>query len=136
MEFQRAKRSPIWEHFERQDGKAKCKLCSNMYAYHGGTTNLREHLKRCHPETQAKEKESKESAVSTSAGTRRIDSFAVSTAVKKCSIRSQPSACPRAFSGLLLFFLLELFSLSRPALFWLTHQIMSFGMAIHYGEEA
>ena len=55
-----------------------------MYAYHGGTTNLREHLKRCRSETQAKEKESKKSAVSTSAGTRRIDSVAVSTAVKKC----------------------------------------------------
>lgn len=84
MEFQRAKRSPIWDHFERQDGKAKCKLCLNAYAYHGGTTNLREHLRRCHPETQPKQNASQNSD-NTSAGTKRINSFAVSTTEKKCS---------------------------------------------------
>ena len=37
MNFHQVKRSPIWEHFVHQDGKAKCKMCSNSYVYHGGT---------------------------------------------------------------------------------------------------
>ena len=51
MDFQRAKRSFVWEHFARK-GKdsARCKLCHKDFAHHGATTNLKEHLRCIHKE--------------------------------------------------------------------------------------
>ena len=51
-DFQRAKRSTVWESFERVTKEAICKLCRKELAYYGGTTNLKEHLRRVHPEKQ------------------------------------------------------------------------------------
>ena len=51
----RTSRSDVWQWFVKQspgsDGKqtAKCKECGKQYAFHGGTSNLLEHLKRKHP---------------------------------------------------------------------------------------
>lgn len=46
-------RSDVWEHYELVEGgkKVKCLLCNppKEIAYHGGTTNLREHLASQHP---------------------------------------------------------------------------------------
>lgn len=51
----RGTRSDVWEFFVKEnpvgDGKAtvKCTVCGKSYAYHGGTSNLYEHLSRKHP---------------------------------------------------------------------------------------
>ena len=45
----RAKRSGVWEYFEKTDSKhVKCSVCSKSFAYHGGTSNLRSHLADVH----------------------------------------------------------------------------------------
>ncbi|XP_074604103.1 E3 SUMO-protein ligase ZBED1-like [Brevipalpus obovatus] len=43
--------SVVWEYFVRVGNgeKARCRLCSNLYRTSGGSTNLRKHLKNCHP---------------------------------------------------------------------------------------
>ena len=43
--------SDVWNHYEKlQDAKrVKCMLCSKELAYHGGTSNLRDHLLKIHP---------------------------------------------------------------------------------------
>ena len=48
--MKRAKRSVVWETFEEPKNNAVvCTICQKKFAYTGGTTNLREHLKRFHP---------------------------------------------------------------------------------------
>ena len=39
----------VWEFFVKRDKSALCKICNKEYAYHGGTSNLRDHLTRAHP---------------------------------------------------------------------------------------
>ena len=48
---QQDNRSDVWTWFVKCDGrkKAKCNLCGKELAFHGGTTNLREHLSAKHP---------------------------------------------------------------------------------------
>lgn len=44
--------SDVWEFMEKieaADDKVKCQLCSKILAFHGGTSNLREHLLAKHP---------------------------------------------------------------------------------------
>ena len=43
--------SDMLEFFEKnaEAKKAKCRLCSEELAFHGGTTNLRDHLLKVHP---------------------------------------------------------------------------------------
>ena len=43
---QQDSRSDVWTWFVKCDGrkKAKCNLCGKKLAFHGGTTNLQEHL--------------------------------------------------------------------------------------------
>ena len=39
----------MWGFFTRkEERKVACRLCGKDYAYHGGTSNLRDHLVRCH----------------------------------------------------------------------------------------
>ena len=46
----RREKSDVWQFFEKSGPRvATCKLCKKEYAYHGGTSNLREHLTRIHP---------------------------------------------------------------------------------------
>lgn len=42
--------SDVWKFFTKLDGgkQCKCNLCGKVCAYHGGTTNLREHLVAAH----------------------------------------------------------------------------------------
>ena len=43
-------KSIVWDFFAKKNVKSvTCRLCQKQYAYHGGTTNLRDHLTRCHP---------------------------------------------------------------------------------------
>ena len=43
-------KSDVWNFFEKSGPKVvTCKLCAKEYAYHGGMSNLREHLTRNHP---------------------------------------------------------------------------------------
>ena len=42
-------KSEVWEFFVKKDKSALCKICNKEYAYHGGTSNLRDHLMRAHP---------------------------------------------------------------------------------------
>ena len=45
------RKSDVWAFFEKKKGfkSVSCKLCDKVFAYHGGTSNLREHLLRIHP---------------------------------------------------------------------------------------
>ena len=42
-------KSDVWKYFRKTGPKnVKCTLCDKSYAFHGGTTNLRDHLLRIH----------------------------------------------------------------------------------------
>ena len=43
------RKSDVWEFFSKKDKSALCKICNKEYAYHGGTSNLRDHLMCLHP---------------------------------------------------------------------------------------
>ena len=56
--MKRAKRSVVWESVsEPKDGATKCKHCNKEFTYTGGTTNLKEHLRRVHPKVLGEEAE-------------------------------------------------------------------------------
>ena len=42
-------RSEVWKFYERKNTSVECKLCHSSLAYHGGTSLMKEHLKRKHP---------------------------------------------------------------------------------------
>ena len=43
-------KSNVWGFFVKKGArKVSCSICAKDYAYHGGTSNLRDHLVRCHP---------------------------------------------------------------------------------------
>ena len=42
-------RSDIWKYFDKVESKSvTCKVCKQKFAFHGGTTNLHNHLQRSH----------------------------------------------------------------------------------------
>lgn len=46
----RANVSDVWKYVEKVgDKSAKCKFCQKVLAYHGGTTNLMQHVRQLHP---------------------------------------------------------------------------------------
>ena len=45
----RRTKSDVSEFFIKQEKFALCKICNKEYAFHGGTSNLRDHLIRAHP---------------------------------------------------------------------------------------
>jgi len=45
----RRKQSDVWEFFVKNGQKALCKVCNSGYAYHRGTSNLKDHLMSAHP---------------------------------------------------------------------------------------
>ena len=47
--YSRRVKSEVWEFFVKKDKSALCKICNKEYAYHRGTSNLRDHLTRAHP---------------------------------------------------------------------------------------
>lgn len=50
MSRRSAKRSIVWEYFEKKDdGSVICSKCKKSLKFFGNTTNLKEHLKRLHP---------------------------------------------------------------------------------------
>ena len=44
-------RSDVWKYISKDSSSASatCTLCEKVLAYHGGTSNLRDHLLRSHP---------------------------------------------------------------------------------------
>ncbi|CAG9865293.1 unnamed protein product [Phyllotreta striolata] len=48
----RAKKSIVWEHFIKllDEGSVQCTICHRKMKFFGNTTNLKEHLRRQHPE--------------------------------------------------------------------------------------
>jgi len=41
--------SNVWQHFKKEGSKnVICTLCNSKFVYHGGTSNLRDHLQRSH----------------------------------------------------------------------------------------
>ena len=42
----RQTKSDVWEFFIKQEKLALCKICNKEYAFHGGTSNLCDHLIR------------------------------------------------------------------------------------------
>ena len=48
--FQRGPRAAVWEYFDRSgEAEAKCRQCGKCLVYKGGTSSMREHLRRVHP---------------------------------------------------------------------------------------
>ena len=47
--YSRQVKSEVWEFFVKKDKSALCKICNKEYAYHGRTSNLRDHLIHVHP---------------------------------------------------------------------------------------
>ena len=47
--YSRQVKSEVWEFFVKKDKSALCKICNKEYAYHGGNSNLRDHLTHVHP---------------------------------------------------------------------------------------
>ena len=39
----------VWELFVKKDKSTLCKICNKEYAYHGGSSNLHDHLTWAHP---------------------------------------------------------------------------------------
>ena len=74
-ESSRRNRSDVWQYFKKEETEGSrnviCTLCKGKFAFHGGTSNLRDHLQRSH------------SAVSThDSGQPKIDSI---MKAQKCS---------------------------------------------------
>ena len=45
----RCLRSDVWKYFDKVESKSvTCKVCKQKFAFHCGTTNLRDHLQRNH----------------------------------------------------------------------------------------
>ena len=66
-------RSDVWKHFDKTGTKnVTCRLCTKQLAYHGGTTNLRDHLTRVHMDKYKPVK-------------RTDDQLSLETFVRKCS---------------------------------------------------
>ena len=42
-------RSDVWDFYTKGDGKVTCNLCKKDLVYRNGTSNLRDHLNRIHP---------------------------------------------------------------------------------------
>ena len=86
VDFQRAKRSTVWEFFQRGEKKATCTICQKVFAYYGGTSNLKEHLRRVQPDIQPCTEDPVASPLAaTKAGTRPIGSFGVLHSRWSCS---------------------------------------------------
>ena len=54
-----ALKADVWKFFSRiksndKDTKVKCELCSREFAYHGTTSNMRDHLSRAHKDQYQK----------------------------------------------------------------------------------
>ena len=48
--FQGGARAAVWEYFDRRGkAEAKCRQCGKCLVYNGGTSSMREHLRRVHP---------------------------------------------------------------------------------------
>ena len=68
----RHNRSDVWQYFQKDGSKnVICALCKGKFAFHGGTSNLRDHLQRSHAAIYAHDSEQP-----------KIDSL---MKVKKCS---------------------------------------------------
>ena len=83
VKFCRKQRSVVWKHFERNKKHSICKLCGKTFAYHGGTSNLRSHLKNAHQSLWPASDE--DDTERTSARTKLIDTYVVSDSRKVCS---------------------------------------------------
>jgi len=81
--FRRQKRSIVWKHFDRKKNHSVCKYCSKSFVYHGGTSNLRMHLKNKHRNIWPTESEDEEDK--TSAGTKPIDVYTLNKSRRACS---------------------------------------------------
>ena len=81
---QRKQWSVVWEHFEKKKRNCVCKHCGKTFAYHGGTSNLRSHLKNVHRTLWLANDEDEDSErIATK--TKRIDIYVVSDLWKVCS---------------------------------------------------
>ena len=71
-ESSRRNRSDVWQYFKKEGSRnVICTLCKGKFAFHGGTSNLRDHLQRSHSAVYAHD-----------SGQPKIDSI---MKVQKCS---------------------------------------------------
>ena len=86
VKFQRKQCSVMWKYFVRKKKHSVCKHCGKTFMYHGGTSNLRSHLKALHSTLwTASLSDEDEDGEITIAGTKRIDAYVVSNSRKVCS---------------------------------------------------
>ncbi|XP_017477134.1 PREDICTED: zinc finger BED domain-containing protein 1-like [Rhagoletis zephyria] len=73
----RIKISSVWKYFNKSDDKklAKCVKCAREYKTSGNTTNLRDHLKRMHPNIEKDEDEFSTTSSSCRTSSRSVSSF-------------------------------------------------------------
>ena len=70
-------RSDVWKYFDKVESKSvTCKVCKQKFAFHGGTTNLCDHLQRRHGTMYVPESVG-------SSGQKKIESV---LKVQKCSV--------------------------------------------------
>ena len=86
VKFQQKQSSVVWRHLVRKKKHSVCKHCGKTFMYHGGTSNLRSHLKALHSTLwTASLSDEDEDGEITIAGTKRIDAYVVSNLRKVCS---------------------------------------------------
>ena len=52
----RHNRSDVWQYFKKEGSiNVICTLCKGKFAYHGGTSNLQDHLQRSHSAVYARD---------------------------------------------------------------------------------
>ena len=85
VKFKRKQRSVVWKHFVRKKTHSVCKHCGKTFMYHGGTSNLRSHLKALHSTLWTASLNDDEDGEITNAGTKRIDAYVVNDSRKVCS---------------------------------------------------
>ena len=89
VKFQRKQRSVVWKHFDRKKKHSVCKHCGKRFAYYGGMSNLRSHLKNAHQSLWPASDED-EDTERTIVNTKHIDTYVGSDLRRVCSsVRSE-----------------------------------------------
>ncbi|ROJ25272.1 hypothetical protein DPX16_20085 [Anabarilius grahami] len=53
--MKRAKRSTVWDHFDRKGEEVTCKICHTVLKYSSSTSTMQYHLRTKHPQASSDE---------------------------------------------------------------------------------
>ena len=84
VKFQWKQQSVVWKHFDRKKKHSVCKHYGKRFVYHGGTNNLRSHLKNAHQGLWPASDEDKDTE-STTVNTKHIDTYVGNDLRRVCS---------------------------------------------------